>query len=53
MRSLHRCLRYLRKFTSARELGIYQIDAKGIYEKCHSRDMVFLADHMYVKERVL
>ena len=53
MGSFYACLKYLRKFTSARELGIYQIDAKNIYEKAHSRDMVFLADHMCVKERMI
>lgn len=47
------CLLYKQKFSAPRELGIYKIETKGLRTKHHSRDDVYLADHMYVKERVI
>ena len=46
------CIAYIRKFSAPRELGVYEIETKGLRGKFHSRDAVYLASHMCVKERV-
>jgi hypothetical protein len=46
------CMAYIRKFSAPRELGVYAIETEGLRPKFHSRDEVYLASHMYVKERV-
>ena len=50
--SVEACEAYMNRFTADRELGIFRIEAEGLRPKTHSPAPVWLADEMFVIERI-